>query len=614
MRLLSTHHETPTDFPPSSLPRYAILSHTWSTAPSSELTFRDLTTTTTYPTLPGYPKLHAACAVARREGFDWIWIDTCCIDKSSSAELSEAINSMFDWYRGAAVCYAYLADVHLDLDGGYMMAQFAASRWFTRGWTLQELVAPSVVVFLDAAWQEMGTRSSLVEEIAAVTGIDEEVLAPVLKGGRPERSVRAVLDACSIAQRMSWASGRRTTRAEDAAYSLMGLFDVNMPLLYGEGEKAFVRLQREIMNQSDDMSVFAWRYPHRTAFMRRSGLLAPSAACFRDYGDVRPRPWKRGWLSKGKETVPVPFGTSEVSKDRVRLCIPLLRPPVASPSTTPTPGLSRESSTVFAEPPHRDRPTIDKYHDLVHFQRTTLTSPYSEPLVVAMLDCWTPAGQIGLILRHSTSLGHSSPLVRCHLPDSYAPLLHETHQETPVPLPPREDVHCSLVVGEAIAVPRLPVHLPWVRFTLPLVQLGYGYTSLRRTWNSWVHRSHEFRTAVEVEFPVNNTEVLHLLFVNEERKAEGFPPFLVSCSRYPGEVTASIAVLLLEEASPKELDSNVVLTWRDETMAMQTDTDGRGGESQIRIPLTGQTGRELVVKNRPSPSAVDIVLLVEGEV
>lgn len=199
MRLLSTHHETPTDFPPSSLPRYAILSHTWSTAPSSELTFRDLTTTTTYPTLPGYPKLHAACAVARREGFDWIWIDTCCIDKSSSAELSEAINSMFDWYRGAAVCYAYLADVHLDLDGGYMMAQFAASRWFTRGWTLQELVAPSVVVFLDAAWQEMGTRSSLVEEIAAVTGIDEEVLAPVLKGGRPERSVRAVLDACSIA-------------------------------------------------------------------------------------------------------------------------------------------------------------------------------------------------------------------------------------------------------------------------------------------------------------------------------------------------------------------------------------------------------------------------------
>ncbi|KAK1827435.1 heterokaryon incompatibility protein-domain-containing protein [Podospora conica] len=611
MRLLSTHHETLTDFPASSPPRYAILSHTWGTTPDSEVTFRDLTTSTSYQTLPGYPKLQAACAVARREGFDWIWIDTCCIDKSSSAELSEAINSMFDWYRGAAVCYAYLADVYLD-GGDVMEKQFAASRWFTRGWTLQELVAPSVVVFLDAAWLEMGTRSSLVEEIAAVTGIDDEVLAPVLKGGRPERSVRAVLDSCSIAQRMSWASGRKTTRVEDAAYSLMGLFDVNMPLLYGEGQKAFVRLQREIMNQSDDMSVFAWRYPHRTAFMRQSGLLAPSAECFRDYGEVRPRPWKRGWTPKREESVPVPFGTSEVSKNRVRLHIPLLRPPASSPVSTPTPGLSRESTSLSAELAHRDRPSIDKYHDLVLFQRTTLASPFSELLAVAMLDCWSPAGQIGIILRHSTSSGHSSPLVRCHLPDSYAPLLLENHEEALVPLAPREDVHCSLVVREAIAVPRFPVHLPWVRFTMPLVQLGYGYTSLRRTRNSWVHRCHDFRTGAEVEFPVNNTEVLHLLFVNEGRKAEGFPPFLVSCSRYPGEVTASIAVLVLEDASPKELDSNKVLTWRDETMAMQTDTDGRGGESQIRIPLAGKPGRELVVKNRPSPSAVDVVLLVEG--
>ncbi|KAK0719153.1 heterokaryon incompatibility protein-domain-containing protein, partial [Lasiosphaeris hirsuta] len=250
-------------------PRYAILSHTWT---ASELTFQDLTTAfQDLPTPgpapaahPGYPKLRAACALAAREGFEYIWIDTVCIDKTSSAELSEAINSMFAWYQGAAVCYAFLADV--GAGGG---GTLAGSRWFTRGWTLQELIAPAVVVFLDGAWREVGTKSSLVGELAAITGVDEGVLVP-----------RGVLDACSVAQRMSWAAGRTTTRVEDGAYSLMGLFDVNMPLLYGEGEKAFLRLQREIMQQSDDMSIFVWKYPGRAGYVHRSGLLAPAPSCF----------------------------------------------------------------------------------------------------------------------------------------------------------------------------------------------------------------------------------------------------------------------------------------------------------------------------------------------
>ncbi|KAK3318739.1 heterokaryon incompatibility protein-domain-containing protein [Apodospora peruviana] len=233
-------------------PPYAILSHTWD---PDEVSFaghvgrQDLSKA-------GHAKINGSCKIAASEGFKYIWIDTCCIDKSSSAELSKVINSMFRWYRGAAICYAYLSDVHVLEDpeeGG--MPSFSASRWFTRGWTLHELLAPTELVFLTSDWAEIGTKGTLSAVVSGITHMDDEVLTT------------GNWDDFSAAQKMSWAAGRQTTRVEDEAYCLMGLFDVNMPLLYGEGNKAFLRLQMEILRVSEDQSIFAWTPAKR----RRTG-------------------------------------------------------------------------------------------------------------------------------------------------------------------------------------------------------------------------------------------------------------------------------------------------------------------------------------------------------
>lgn len=167
---------------------------------------------------------------------------SCCIDKTSTAELSEALNSMFKWYQMAKVCYGYLSDV-------CELAQLPQSRWFTRGWTLQELIAPKDVRFYGREWNYLGSKLDLQHEIYDITRIDANVLA-----GRS-------LDTVSVATRMSWAVNRQTARVEDLAYCLMGIFNVNMPLLYGEGCKSFIRLQEEIMRTSEDHSLFAWGLP-----------------------------------------------------------------------------------------------------------------------------------------------------------------------------------------------------------------------------------------------------------------------------------------------------------------------------------------------------------------
>jgi len=256
-------------------PPYTILSHTWD---DSEITFKDFISGD-YRNLPGYSKLKRCCELSRLEGYHYTWIDTCCIDKTSSAELSEAINSMFQWYKGAAVCYAYLSDVRSAED-------LPHSRWFKRGWTLQELIAPDIVVLLDSDWKELGTRSSLSHTLSRITRIDETVLLP-------ERGadVLAYLDRYNIAAKMSWAADRETTRIEDRAYSLMGLFDINMPLLYGEGERAFLRLQQHIMENSNDYTIFTWESEpeivQETPGPFRTGLLAYSPACFRHFHDVK---------------------------------------------------------------------------------------------------------------------------------------------------------------------------------------------------------------------------------------------------------------------------------------------------------------------------------------
>jgi hypothetical protein len=218
---------------------YAILSHTWG-KDSDEVTFEDMKAGMPKDKV-GYEKLERSCAIARKLGYFHIWIDTCCIDKSSSAELSESINSMFRYYLESSVCLVYLEDVDDQKHG------FGSSRWFTRGWTLQELIGPKNLVFLSKSWNQIGSKLELAGEISSITNIGEQVLIEQHGYSR-----------VSVAARMSWASKRQTTREEDMAYSLLGIFNANMPLLYGEGKSAFRRLQEEIMKTSTDHSLFAW--------------------------------------------------------------------------------------------------------------------------------------------------------------------------------------------------------------------------------------------------------------------------------------------------------------------------------------------------------------------
>jgi heterokaryon incompatibility protein (HET) len=200
---------------------------------------------------PGYDKIRFCGEQARRDGLQYFWIDTCCIDKSSSTELQEAINSMFRWYRDAAKCYVYLVDVSrpafdADVNSSQLPWElsFRKSRWFTRGWTLQELVAPASVEFFSKEGEQLGNKRSLERHIHEVT----EIPVKALRGSS--------LSDFSVPERMSWAEKRETTRKEDKAYSLLGIFDVYMPLIYGEGrENAFQRLQEKIDKASKGKSL-----------------------------------------------------------------------------------------------------------------------------------------------------------------------------------------------------------------------------------------------------------------------------------------------------------------------------------------------------------------------
>ncbi|KAF2972352.1 hypothetical protein GQX73_g1355 [Xylaria multiplex] len=277
----------------------------------------------------GFWKILKTCLQARKDGLDYLWVDTNCIDKTSSAELSEAINSMYAWYRRASICYAYLSDVLIpdptdDAAGletghsgfhlqGSALDSFRQSRWFRRGWTLQELLAPRTVQFYSRNWAFIGAKTDMAPLLAEITRVDEKYLLYA-------QDIRSA----SVAQRMAAVADRTTTRPEDIAYCLLGLFNVNMPLLYGEGAMAFVRLQEEIMKVSDDHSIFAWTWiaeltgrtnmkviaarrgslslGHMPNFpanrveallrnrvgldIRRPTLLAPDPACFFDAGSI----------------------------------------------------------------------------------------------------------------------------------------------------------------------------------------------------------------------------------------------------------------------------------------------------------------------------------------
>ena len=237
---------------------YAILSHRW--IDSTEVDYEDMIDLAKMDRQeqneirdrPGYKKILDACKQAQTDGYEWMWVDgTCCIDKRSSAELSEAINSMYRWYGNARVCYAYLHDVDGSSFPTWNGEKYPKSNgwpeWFSRGWTLQEMIAPRNLQFFNKDWQPIGNKKTLSGTLERITKVPEHILADGLEGNRP-----------CVAQIISWAVNRTTTRVEDRAYSLMGLLDVNMPMLYGEGKKAFLRLQLEIIRSSNDQSIFAW--------------------------------------------------------------------------------------------------------------------------------------------------------------------------------------------------------------------------------------------------------------------------------------------------------------------------------------------------------------------
>ncbi|KAF2650786.1 HET-domain-containing protein [Lophiostoma macrostomum CBS 122681] len=280
------------EFQGSNIPEYAILSHTWGAEEVSFVEMKKPKYRETAERKEGFSKIKLCCLQAQKDGYKWAWVDSCCIDKRSSAELSEAINSMFAWYKLARRCYVYLSDVPSE---GDVVEMLRKSRWFTRGFTLQELLAPRQIVFFAQDWVAIGYKMSLrgagsslsmdmvpeidklpcidfMDELSSITRIPESYLT-----GR-----RGLGQAC-IAQRMYWASYRETTRAEDRAYSLMGLFDISMPVLYGEGlDKAFTRLQHQIILQSPDQTFLAWYRSDETSYR----LLADSPDCFRNSGTV----------------------------------------------------------------------------------------------------------------------------------------------------------------------------------------------------------------------------------------------------------------------------------------------------------------------------------------
>ncbi|KAK5175873.1 uncharacterized protein LTR77_001013 [Saxophila tyrrhenica] len=328
MRLLNVHTLQFKEFFDHQVPPYGILSHRWS---DDEITFKDFRKGRRKEAA-GYKKVLDFCAFVKKrkifdlaspsqerpddvedgdgqggtpvnpiaeESLEWIWVDTMCINKQSSQELSEAINSMFTWYQEAKECYVYMNDVapNASTPPYLFWNAFDSSEWFNRGWTLQELLAPSTVVFCDRTWEvfgHLGTAADseeyvervpgsgilgfpLNERISRITGIQLEYLSHDLS-----------VASATIARRMSWAAHRQTTRLEDRAYSLMGLFDVNMPLLYGEGPKALLRLQEEIIKSSYDRSIFPWRYDNPDA--ESTGVLAPDVKCFQHCGDVIYKP------------------------------------------------------------------------------------------------------------------------------------------------------------------------------------------------------------------------------------------------------------------------------------------------------------------------------------
>lgn len=249
------------------IPNYAILSHTWG-EDGDEVTYKDLLTGPSN-SKAGYKKLQFCGEHARKDDLQYFWVDTCCIDRSSSAELQEALTLMFRWYHNAAKCYVYLSDVTLTKGDSDQAARawepaFRQSRWFTRGWTLQELLASTQVLFSSREGEFLGDKQTLEQLVHEITGI------PVLAlRGQP-------LSEFSVDERLAWALGRETQKEEDQAYCLLGIFNVFMPLIYGEGQNALVRLKDEIERSVRSTSKCGGS--HTTSIASRIDLSVPKSA------------------------------------------------------------------------------------------------------------------------------------------------------------------------------------------------------------------------------------------------------------------------------------------------------------------------------------------------
>ena len=301
MRLINVKTSKFEEFPEHRAPSYAILSHTWG-SDIEELTFRDVKEGKTKKLGVGSLKLRGCCEQAMKDHVDYIWIDTCCIDKTNLVELSEAINSMFRWYQSASACYVYLSDVPDNQNPQEEGSKFRTSRWFRRGWTLQELLAPRRLVFYNRGWCRLGTKAQLRTVVEQITGIPNQFLTS-----------NGNIKFASVAQRMSWAAPRQTTRQEDLAYCLLGLFGIAMPMIYGEGgQQAFFRLQEQIMRNTRDHSILAWglgEYTGGSARYQGGGFLAAAPLDFADSGHIVPQDQSAAYL----DTLDISGGSLRVS-------------------------------------------------------------------------------------------------------------------------------------------------------------------------------------------------------------------------------------------------------------------------------------------------------------
>ncbi|KAL8855447.1 MAG: hypothetical protein Q9178_007917 [Gyalolechia marmorata] len=280
IRLLNVESFTLQQFKDEECPPYVIISHRWAEDPSQEVVYDDMAQPPKLRSsrLKSKPasasKITQACqkVLEHTNGeITHLWLDTVCIKQDNPMELSTAINSMYRLYEEAKVCFAYLSDFP-----STEVQTLGQSDWFNRGWTLQELIAPREVQFFDRDWRLLGDKWDLRKELTSRTNIDKKYLIDSM-----------FKNFASVSKRMSWMVGRRTTVPEDTAYCLLGIFDVNMPLLYGEGKKrAFRRLQEEIMKHSDDQTLFVWRSEDLASEVC-TGLLAPTPDWFRTTGNYR---------------------------------------------------------------------------------------------------------------------------------------------------------------------------------------------------------------------------------------------------------------------------------------------------------------------------------------